>query len=170
MPTYCSILQRVTPKLAVARQLYTQSKLFRDSSCLFSFSKIVKKRMLGSSFLSVCPSLRSHGTSRLSPDWFSWNLIFEYFSKIFREDSSIIKMRHNEYFTCRTIYIFIIFPSVFLECKEFQIIVEKIKTHFMVNNFFFLKSCYLWDNVETYCRAGQATGDSVAHAHCIPDT
>ena len=35
------------------------------------------KRLLASSYLSVCP----HGTPRLRPDEFSWNLIFEYFSK-----------------------------------------------------------------------------------------
>jgi len=45
--------------------------------------------------------------------------------------------------------------------------VEKIKTHLMFNNFFFRKS-FLWrDNVEKYCRAGQATDDNMAHACCI---
>jgi len=39
----------------------------------------------------------------------------------------------------------------------FQIqVAEKINnTHFMFNNFFFRKSCCLWDNVEKYCRAGR---------------
>jgi len=36
--------------------------------------------------------------------------------------------------------------------------------------FFFLKSCRLWDNVEKYCRAGQATDGNMAHAHCMLDT
>ena len=41
----------------------------------------------------------------------------------------------------------------------------------MSNNYFFpQKSCRLWDNVEKYCTAGQATGDSMAHAHCMLDT
>ena len=31
--------------------------------------------------LSVHPPLRPHETTRLSLDWFSWNLIFEYFRK-----------------------------------------------------------------------------------------
>jgi len=26
------------------------------------------------------------------------------------------------------------------------------------------------DNVEKYCRAGQATDDNMAHAHCMLDT
>jgi len=44
--------------------------------------------------------------------------------------------------------------------------VEKIDC--MVNNFF--KSCSLWDNVEKYCKAGRATDDNMAHAHCMLDT
>jgi hypothetical protein len=34
--------------------------------------------------LSVCPSVRSHGTFRLPLTGFSWNLIFEYFSRKFK--------------------------------------------------------------------------------------
>jgi len=46
-------------------------------------------------------------------------------------------------------------------------------THFVFSNvsFFFLsffrKSCRLWDTVEKYCRAGQATDGNMAHAHCM---
>jgi len=28
----------------------------------------------------------------------------------------------------------------------------------------------LWDNVEKYCRAGEATDDNMAHAHLMRDT
>jgi hypothetical protein len=45
---------------------------------------------------------------------------------------------------------------------------EKIKTHFMFNNFFFNRAIY--DIVEKYCRAGQATDDNMAHEHCMLDT
>ena len=48
-------------------------------------------------------------------------------------------------------------------------IVEKIKTHTLRSITFFLKSCSLWENVEKYCRAGQATDDNMAHAHCMLD-
>ena len=41
------------------------------------------------------------------------------------------------------------------------------KTHFGPITFFFRKSCRLWDNVEKYCRARQATDDSMAQ--CMPD-
>jgi len=38
--------------------------------------------------------------------------------------------------------------------------VEKINTKFKLNNFFPLKCCRLWDNVEKFCRAGQARNDN----------
>jgi len=38
------------------------------------------------------------------------------------------------------------------------------------NFFFFSKICRLWDKVEKYSRAGQATNDSMLHAHCMLDT
>jgi len=36
--------------------------------------------------------------------------------------------------------------------------------------FFFRKSGRLWDNVEKYYRAEEATVDNMAHTHCILDT
>ena len=32
------------------------------------------------------------------------------------------------------------------------------------------KPCHLWDNVEKYCRAGQATDGNMVHAYCMLDT
>jgi hypothetical protein len=58
----------------------------------------------------------------------------------------------------------------FLEQEMFQTkVAEKIKTHILCSTTFFRKSCRLWDNVEKYCRAGQATDGNMAHAHCIMD-
>jgi len=46
----------------------------------------------------------------------------------------------------------------------------KSKHTFCVQQFFFSrKSRSLWDNVEKYRRAGQATVDNMAHAHCVLD-
>jgi len=42
-------------------------------------------------------------------------------------------------------------------------------THFMFNNFF-KNLCHSWDNVEKYCRAWQATDDSMVYVHCMLDT
>ena len=60
----------------------------------------------------------------------------------------------------------------FLEWKMFQTnLKRKSKYTFYVQDFFFgRKSCRLWDSVEKYCRAGQATDDNMAHAHCMLDT
>jgi hypothetical protein len=57
----------------------------------------------------------------------------------------------------------------FIEWEMFQEkkIVEKMKTSIFIQYFFFLKSCSLWDKVDKYCRAGQATDDNMAHAHCM---
>jgi len=40
-------------------------------------------------------------------------------------------------------------------------IVQKFKTHFMFHNFLFRKSCLLWDKMEKYVRARQATSDNI---------
>jgi len=45
--------------------------------------------------------------------------------------------------------------------------VNKTKTHIFCSVTFIWKSCQLWDNVEKYCRAGPATNDNMAHAHCM---
>jgi len=40
----------------------------------------------------------------------------------------------------------------------------------MLNNIFLRKSCLLWDNVEKYCRVGQAIWQyGMAHAHWMLD-
>ena len=58
----------------------------------------------------------------------------------------------------------------FLEWEMFRTeVVEEFETHFVFKSVF-RKSCRLWDKVEKYCRAGLATGDNMAHVHCILDT
>jgi hypothetical protein len=49
-------------------------------------------------------------------------------------------------------------------CREYQ------NTHFRFSKVFLRKSYRLWDNVEKYCTAGQASDDDMVHAHCILDT
>jgi len=56
------------------------------------------------------------------------------------------------------------------EIKKFM---ENQNTHFVFSKFvffFFGKSCQLFDNVEKYCREGQASDDNIAHEHCMLDT
>jgi hypothetical protein len=47
---------------------------------------------LRNSTISFVISVRADGTTRLPLNWFSWILIFDYLSKICRENSSIIKI------------------------------------------------------------------------------
>ena len=50
----------------------------------------------------------------------------------------------------------------FLECETFQTkVLEKIKTRCMFSNFFFRKSCRLWDNVEKCSRTRQAIDGNI---------
>ena len=59
----------------------------------------------------------------------------------------------------------------FSEWKMFhKVFVKYIKTHVLPLIFFCRKSWPLWDNVEEYCTAGQATEDNMEHARFIPDT
>jgi hypothetical protein len=44
---------------------------------------------------------------------------------------------------------------------------KKFETNFMFNKFFPLKSCRLLDNVEKYCRAGQARTDNKIWRMCF---
>jgi len=68
------------------------------------------------------------------------------------------------------IYFLSYLSHFFLEREIFQTkVVKKVKTHISSSETVFRKSCRLWDNVEKYCRAGQATDDNMAHAHCMLD-
>jgi len=48
--------------------------------------------------------------------------------------------------------------------------VEYVKTYISFSiTFFFWKWCLLWDHVEEYSRAGQATDNNMAHVLCMLD-
>jgi hypothetical protein len=57
----------------------------------------------------------------------------------------------------------------FSELENFHTnVVEKIKTHFMFNNYFFFENCavheIMWKNI---VQPGKAKDDNTAHAHCM---
>ena len=108
--------------------------------------------------MSVCPSVCPHGRTRLLLDGFSWNLIYEYFTKICRESSSLIKSdKNNGSSTWKPMYTYDQYlAELVLEWKNFtQICRETQITHFIFSNFFYYrKSFRLWDDVEKYVRAG----------------
>jgi hypothetical protein len=52
-----------------------------------------------------------------------------------------------------------------LEWELFQTeVIMEIKSQFYVQLFFFRKLCPLWDNVEKYCNADQATDENMEYA------
>jgi hypothetical protein len=64
---------------------------------------------------------------------------------------------------------FILYLSHFLSVWETlqTKVIEEIKIHILCSVTVFRKPCRLWNNVEKYCRAGQATHYNMAQAHCM---
>ena len=125
--------------------------------------KIAKKTI--SFLVFVRPSVCPHGTTRLPLDGLSWKSIFGCFSKIFRDNTSLIKTWQKLWIFYTKTYVFMIIPGWIRDrmrnvsdrsCRENQ------NTHFIFNNFFFLRKwCRLWGIVEKYGRDRQATDDDI---------
>ena len=111
--------------------------------------------------ISVCPSVRPHGTTPLSFEGFSW------YSSIFRKSfynfqvslKSAKNNRHSEWRPLRIYNIISLYSSQNEKCFR-QKLGTKSKYTFYIQKLFFRKSCRLCDNVERYCTAGQATDDN----------
>jgi hypothetical protein len=103
--------------------------------------------------LSVRPSVRPHGTSRLPPNGFSWNLIFrEYFEKsVEKIQVSLRSDKNNGYFTRRSgsVYDSMSLNSSWSVKSFIQSCKENQNTHFMFNYFFSENRtvCEMWKNV-----------------------
>ena len=109
--------------------------------------------------LSVSLSVRPHGTTRLLPDRFSLNLIFEYSSK----NCGKSKFHWNLTRITR-VYVYIHEDiSLSSSYNEKYIRENLLKKSFTVCliTFYFRKPCRLWDNVEKYCIARHATDGSM---------
>jgi hypothetical protein len=123
------------------------------------------KRLLVSLFF--CPR-----RTRTPGDGCSWNVIFDYFSKICRENASFFKIWQELRVLYVKTYVHIWYLAEFrLEWETFQTkVVEKIKTH---NFFFFRKYCCLLYSVGRCYIAGEATDDNILgrrkDAICILD-
>ena len=105
-PFYCYIPVAYRPFLPKEGHLFSevtvfvsrvspQFELFKQLTTLYARWQNCEKRLLASSCLSVCPSVRPsvrlHGTSQLPPKESSRNFRFEFFSKICRENSRFSK-------------------------------------------------------------------------------
>jgi hypothetical protein len=114
----CRIVYRL--RKSQVRIFKANSRLNRCSERVFS-----QKRLLTSP--RVCPSVPMSAWNSLASNWWiSWNLIFDYFSKICRENSSFIKI-WQEY---QVLYIKANINFWFSEWEIFRTkVVEKIKIH-----------------------------------------
>ena len=138
---------------------------------LGAFAKLRKATV--SFVTSVRPSVRME---QLGSHWTDFREIW--YLSIFRKPvEKIIPQLNSEnnigHFTYRPIYVHFwsYLAQFFLEWEMFQTnVVEIIKTHILCSATFFFKSCLLWDNVEEYCREGQATDGNMEHAHCMLGT
>jgi len=90
--------------------------------------------------------------------------MFEYFSKSVENIQVSLNEDQNTFL--------IISRQIMFRMKNVSdTFIEKIKTHFMFLQVFFLrKSWNLWDNVEKYCTVGQATVDIMGQVRCRLDT
>jgi hypothetical protein len=120
--------------------------------------------------LSVCPSKHPYFFgSHWTHFYISDTLVF---FKIFSENSSFIKIYKITGTLHEDLHMFIIICRWIIH--RMRNVADKTRnrnTHFAFRNFL-RKSCRLWENVEKYCRAWQATGDNTYYTvklHCALD-
>ena len=109
--------------------------------------------------MSVQPSFRPPGISRLSLDEFSWSLLFENFSKIWREMQVLLKYgKINENVTWRPTGIYDnILVNSYQNEKFFR---QKFRTHILFSTNIFRNLCPLWDYVKKYSGTKKAMDDN----------
>jgi hypothetical protein len=164
--TWLEVLHRARWLQCVNMLYYKAAYTFQERS------QNSEKRLLAPSCLSVCLSSCPPETTRLPLEGFSWNTTFEDFSKIYQENSSFIKIwqEYRVLYVNTYIHLWQYFAQFSLVLKIFQRkVVEKIKAHILCSANFSRKLSRLWDNVEKYGRAGQATDENTAHALCMLD-
>ena len=157
--------------------VHEHSKLRTSPILILHFqarSQNCETRLLASSCLSVSPPARMEELGSHWTDFYNiWFLsVFrKHLSRKFKFHSNLTRitdiLRGDEY------TFLIISRSLLLRMKNVwnkKLERSPKNTHFIFNDFFFRKSCRLWDNVEKYCTAGQATDDNIAHALCMLDT
>ena len=112
--------------------------------------------------MSFCPSNPPSGrTEQLgSPlDGFSWNLTFEYFSKVCPGNSSFMKIwQSDNQYTCTVISCSVFLRKRNVSGKRYR---ENQNTDFIFNNVLFRKSCPVRDKVQKCCRDEEAISDNI---------
>ena len=102
---YLWITVGFNPNAAAVGQASSRFKWQFMHCILYSFrprsrSQNCEERLLAPSYLVVRPSVFPHGKMRLQLDGFPWNFVFEYSSKIRRENLSFIKIVQEELVLC----------------------------------------------------------------------
>jgi len=139
-------------------------------SFLGAFANLRKATIRFVISLLPCPSVR---TEQLDSDWTDfyeiWYLnIFENLSKIFKFHYNVTGttgMSHEDQYT-----FMIISRSVLRRMRNVSDKSCRENQNTLLYSVPFFKSCLLWDNVEKYCRAGQATDDNYKHTLRICNT
>jgi hypothetical protein len=143
-------------------QMNTLTKSCQFSRRFQALSQNCEKRLLASSCLSVRPFVRME---QLGSRWMDFHEIW--YLSVLRNSVEKIQFSlkpdkitatlHEDRYTFLIISRSDLLGMRTVSDKSFR---GNQNTHFMLNNFFFVKSCHLWDNVERYCSAGQTTGDN----------
>jgi hypothetical protein len=94
----------------------------------------------------------------VSLDGFSLHWRYEYYSKIYRENSSFVKIRGTLRENLSTFMIIYLSSRLRMRNVPDKSCRENQNKRFV---FFFRKSCHLWDNVEKGNIARQATDDNI---------
>jgi hypothetical protein len=121
---------------------------------LGAFSKFPEVKISFVRSFRPCLSVYPYGTTRLPLDEYSGKLIFWDFSKTFLENSNLVIPDKNNRYLHRDLHKSVISYLIFSKIRN---ILEWICILYSKTKFLFRKSCHLWDNVEKYFRAGQAT-------------
>ena len=128
--------------------------------CNLFFRRLCEKRL---SIMSVS----SHGATRLPPDGFLRNLIFEYFSTFLPENGSYIKIwrEWRGSYKKTNVHMWSHLSEFLLGWDIYRTkFVENVQTHILCSITFFRKSCRLWNNVEKYGKTGQTADDNLISA------
>ena len=167
-------------------QSYTASVAQKHLTALYGTGDKKFHLLFGATISFVRPSAwnNSLSTGRIFVKFDIWGFFRKPVEKI-KLHLNRIRIKgtwHEEYLTWRVLdmkgtwhedqYTLLSYLAYFLlKWEIFQTnLWRKSKHTFCVQYFFFFrKSCRLRDSLENSCRAGQATDDNMAHAHCMPD-
>jgi hypothetical protein len=142
---------------------------------LDALGKFFEKRLLALSSLSVRPSVCPHGTIGNPLDRLLFNFVFVYFLKIFRKNTTLIKIWQERRIHYMETYINLWhLAEFFLERVMFLTKLWRKSEHILCSiYFFFQKACRLWDNFVKYSRVREVTGGSKTRRRkdmiCNPD-